>query len=109
MRVTIGQCTVIFVTIPLGMLRAPYNAVPFEFVDTEYLVEFGWPTEVDGLKDRLDGVLGDRPFPYAIGESERLYQVQGNEVIESLHLWKETTVLQWLQGTCLTVWMVLEF
>lgn len=84
MGVAIGQGTVIFVAIPAVMLRAPYPAVPLEFVNTNGLREFGWPAEVDGLKDRLDSTLGDMVPSCDLGESERLYQIQGNGVIESL-------------------------
>ena len=39
---------------------------------------------MNGLKDRLDGALGDMVPPCDLGESERLYQIQENGVIESL-------------------------
>lgn len=84
MGVTIRQGTVIFVAIPAVMLRALYTAVPLEFVNTDGLGEFCRPAEVDRLKDRLDGVLGDMVPSCDLGESERLYQVQKNGVIESL-------------------------
>ena len=58
MGVTIGQGTVIFVAIPAVMFRTPYTVVSLEFVNTDGLREFGWPAEMDGLKDRLDGALG---------------------------------------------------
>lgn len=75
MGVTIRQCTVIFVAIPAVMRGAPYTAVPFEFIYTDGLREFGWPAEVDELKDRLNGALGDIVPPCDIRESERLYQI----------------------------------
>ena len=84
MRVTIGQGTVIFVAIPAAMFRAPHTAVAFEFINTNGFREFGWPAKVDGLKDRLDGALGDMVSPCNLGEGERLYQVQEDGVIESL-------------------------
>lgn len=82
--VAVRQCTVIFVAIPSVMRGAPYTAVPFEFIYADGLREFGWPAEADGLKDRLDGALGDMVASCDLGESERLYQVQENGVIESL-------------------------
>ena len=84
MGVTIGQGTVIFVAIPAAMFRAPHTAVAFEFINTNGFREFGWPAKVDGLKDRLDGALGDMVSPCNLGEGERLYQVQEDGVIESL-------------------------
>ena len=84
MGVTIGQGTVIFVAIPAVMFRTPYTAVSLEFVNTDGLREFGWRAEMDGLKDRLDSALGDMVPSCDLGESERLYQIQENGVIESL-------------------------
>ena len=82
--VTVRDATVIFVAIPAAMFRAPHTAVAFEFINTDGFREFGWPAKVDGLKDRLDGALGDMVSPCNLGEGERLYQVQEDGVIESL-------------------------
>ena len=84
MGVAIRQCTVIFVAIPAVMRGAPYPAVPFEFIYTDGLREFGWPAEMDGLKDRLDSTLGDMVASCDLGEGERLCQVQENGVIKGL-------------------------
>ena len=81
---TVRDATVIFVAIPAAMFRAPHTAVAFEFINTDGFREFGWPAKVDGLKDRLDGALGDMVSPCNLGEGERLYQVQEDGVIESL-------------------------
>ena len=82
--VTVRDATVIFVAIPAAMFRAPHTAVAFEFINTDGFREFGWPAKVDGLKDRLDGALGDMVSPCNLGEGERLHQVQEDGVIESL-------------------------
>ena len=66
------------------MFRVPHTAVAFEFINTDGFREFGWSAKVDGLKDRLDGALGDMVSPCNLGEGERLYQVQEDGVIESL-------------------------
>ena len=84
MGVAVRQCTVIFVAIPAVMFRTPYTAVSLEFVNTDGLGEFGWPSEADGLKDRLDSALGDMVSSRDLREGERLYQIQENGVIESL-------------------------
>ena len=82
--VTVRDATVIFIAIPPMRLGAPHTAVAFEFVNTDGFREFGWPAKVDGLKDRLDGALGDMVSPGNLGEGERLYKVQEDGVIESL-------------------------
>ena len=76
--VTLGRADFLrFVAIPTVMFRTPYIAVPLEFINTDVFREFGCPAEVDGLKDRLDGVLGDMVSPSNLGEGQRLYQGSG--------------------------------
>ena len=84
MGVTVRDAAVVFIAIPPVRLGAPYTAVALEFINTDGFREFGWPAKVDGLKDRLDGALGDMVSPCNLGEGERLYQVQEDGVIESL-------------------------
>ena len=48
----------VFIAIPPVRLGAPYITVAFEFINTDGFRELGWPAELDGLKDRLDGALG---------------------------------------------------
>lgn len=74
----------VFIAIPPVRLGAPYTTVAFKFINTDGFREFGWPAEADGLKDRLDGALRHVVAPCDLGESERLYQIQENGVIESL-------------------------
>ncbi len=82
MGVTVRDDTVIFVAIPPMRLGVPYTAVAFEFINTDSLREVGWPTEVDGVKGRLDGALGDVVPPCDLGEGKRLYQIQENGVFD---------------------------
>lgn len=74
----------VFIAIPSVRLGAPYTTVAFEFINTDGFREFGWPAEVDALKDCLDSALWDVVAPCDLGERERVDQVQENGVIESL-------------------------
>ena len=82
--VAVRDAAVVFIAIPPVRLGAPYTTVAFKFINTDGFREFGWPAEADGLKDRLDGALRHVVAPCDLGESERLYQIQENGVIESL-------------------------
>lgn len=73
MGVAVGDAAVVFIAIPPVRLGAPYTAVSLEFINTDVLGEFCWPSEVDGLRDRLDSALGDMVPPCDLGESKRLY------------------------------------
>ena len=70
MGVAVRDAAVVFIAIPPVRLGAPYTAVALEFINIR---EFSWPSEVDGLKDRLDSALGDMVPPCDLGESKRLY------------------------------------
>lgn len=73
MGAAVRDAAVVFIAIPSVRLGASYIAVSLEFINTDGLRKFGWLSEVDGLKDRLDSVLGDMVPPCDLGESERLY------------------------------------
>ena len=51
MGVTVRDAAVVFIAIPAVRLGAPYTTVAFEFINAEGFREFGWPAEVDALKD----------------------------------------------------------
>ena len=73
MEAAVRDAAVVFIAIPPVRLGAPYTAGSLGFINTDGHREFGWPSEVDGLKDRLDSALGDMVPPCDLGESERLY------------------------------------
>lgn len=45
------DATVVRIAIPSVRLGAPYTTIAFEFINADGFREFGWPAEVDALKD----------------------------------------------------------
>lgn len=84
MGIPIGDVAVVFIPVPSVMLRTPDPAVPFEFIYAERFGKAARPSEVDGLKDRLDQIFSDTVASCDFCKSDGFNEIQQDRIVEGL-------------------------
>lgn len=82
--ISIRDTAVILGKIPSVGPGAPDAGVSLEFIDADGLGKLSRQSELDGLKNRLDGALRNAVAPGDFGEGDGFCEIQKDGIVESL-------------------------
>ena len=82
--IAVRNTAVELIEIPSVAPGTPDAGVALEFIDADGLGKLSRQAELDGLKNRLDGVLRNAVAPGDFGEGDGFCEIQKDGIVESL-------------------------